>query len=532
MALTQNGAASGKPKQDVAVYVDYENLYISLRSTVGQNPNFDVIMDKCREFGRLTQVRAYADWSEFARVVTSQMFSSGVEPIYVPTRKFYDAKTRSQATKNSVDIVITIDIMKDVLLSKNIDIFVLVSGDRDFVPLMNQIRAAGKEVYAIGVAGCTSSELAVAVDEMFYYHQLLESEEDLAAEQKDIYGKLVRAVEIARARGYRATLGVVKPILRELVVGFDEKKVRNNKGVPFQQFKQFVREAERQGFIRVAESGENFELFLATENIVERRPAKDREREHGRPGRRDAQAQSPPARGPVAAAEPGEGGESEETAEGAEAAAAAAPAGESPSERAGGRRRGRRGGRGRRRRADGADEAQVAGGDPDNGPEGEGEGDGAEGSELEAEAHAEAEAPAPVQAPPAPSPRASRRESEPAREPRPSRAPVAAAPVDEDSDEDEEAALAGLSDATLPDEAMNDLESIMKTFAGRAPSQRRLIARLKKGSAAGELRGDYREGQFLLMVRKALQDGRLEKVSKGFYAGLRWNDEAAQAEMS
>ena len=67
--------ARDKPRKDVAVYIDYENLYISLRSTVGQNPNFDIIMDKCREFGRLTICRAYADWSEFARVVTSQMFS-------------------------------------------------------------------------------------------------------------------------------------------------------------------------------------------------------------------------------------------------------------------------------------------------------------------------------------------------------------------------------------------------------------------------------------------------------------------------
>ena len=81
-------------KNDVAVYIDYENLYISLRSTVRKNPDFDVILEKCREWGRVTIARAYSDWSEFARVVTGQMFSSGIEPIYVPTRKFYDAKTR------------------------------------------------------------------------------------------------------------------------------------------------------------------------------------------------------------------------------------------------------------------------------------------------------------------------------------------------------------------------------------------------------------------------------------------------------
>ena len=28
-----------KPDKDVAVYIDYENLYISLRSTVNQNPS-------------------------------------------------------------------------------------------------------------------------------------------------------------------------------------------------------------------------------------------------------------------------------------------------------------------------------------------------------------------------------------------------------------------------------------------------------------------------------------------------------------
>ncbi|MND03432.1 hypothetical protein D3C83_232390 [compost metagenome] len=71
----------------------------------------------------------------------------------------------------------------------------------------------------------------------------------------------------------------------------------------------------------------------------------------------------------------------------------------------------------------------------------------------------------------------------------------------------------------------------MKSFSGRAPSQRRLIARLKKGAADGELRGSYRDGQFLLMVRKALQDGHLEKVSKGFYSGLRWNEASEPASL-
>jgi uncharacterized protein (TIGR00288 family) len=189
MAISRNGSSI----KDVAVYMDYENLYVSLKSTVKIDPDFNVIMEKCRDFGRVTVARAYADWSEFNRVVTTQMFANGFEPIYVPTRKFYDAKTRAEARKNSVDIHITIDIVKSLFLHENVDVMMIISGDRDYVPLINQIRQSGKEVYAIGVAGCTSSELSVAVDEMFFYHQLLESGEE-KIDTTDIYNELVRAV--------------------------------------------------------------------------------------------------------------------------------------------------------------------------------------------------------------------------------------------------------------------------------------------------------------------------------------------------
>jgi uncharacterized LabA/DUF88 family protein len=537
--IPSNGARNESPKKDVAVYIDYENLYISLRSTIAKNPGFDVIMEKCREFGRCTVARAYADWSEFARVVTSQLFASGVEPVYVPTRKFYDARTRSQATKNSVDIHITIDIMKDVLLSKNIDIFVLVSGDRDFVPLMNQIRAAGKEVYGIGVAGCTSSELAVAVDEMFYYHQLLETDEEQSRELADVYGKLVRAIEIARARGYRATLGVVKPILREIVVGFDERKVRNAKGVPFQKFKDFVLEAERLGFIKCSTAGESLELLLAKDDVEGvRRQADDRSAAaRGRPAPPPRRVVTPTstddadkAPAPVLVTEGGD--ESEEQAAAGGGATAPAEGGE----RTGRRRRGRRGGRGRRGRGGEAAAAQA------------GSGNGASDADRDADAKSDEDVAA--EAPEADAEETVEASADDARTDEASglrswagrlltrgrgadEAGGTAIPeADEDEGGDEDADVAGGSDLTLPDEAYDDLRLIMDTFRGRAPSQRLLIARLKKGAQAGELKGRYEEGQFLLLVRKAIEDGHLVKVSKRFSSGLRWasGESAAGAE--
>ena len=81
----------------------------------------------------------------------------------------------------------------------------------------------------------------------------------------------------------------------------------------------------------------------------------------------------------------------------------------------------------------------------------------------------------------------------------------------------------------LPEETEEDLRTILAEFGSRSPSQRRLIARLKKAAGDGELKGEYREGQYLLMVRKGLEEGWLEKVSKGFYSGLKWaGDESAE----
>jgi hypothetical protein len=103
-------------------------------------------------------------------------------------------------------------------------------------------------------------------------------------------------------------------------------------------------------------------------------------------------------------------------------------------------------------------------------------------------------------------------------------------PVDEEDEEadGQDLAAAGV-DMTLPTEALDDLRTVMRSFVGRAPSQRLLIARLKKGAATGELKGSYQEGQFLLLVRKAMEDGKLVKVSKRFSSGLRWSEDEATA---
>jgi uncharacterized LabA/DUF88 family protein len=452
------------PSQDVAVYLDFENLYVSLKTTVKMDPNFDVLMEKCREFGRVTVARAYADWSEFTRILTSQMFANGFEPVYVPTRKFYDAKTRGEARKNSVDIHITIDIVKSLFLHENVDVFILISGDRDYVPLINQIRQHGKSVYAIGVAGCTSSELSVAVDDMFFYHQLLEDGTE-PEQAVDVYNKLMQAIRMARQRGYPTTLGILKPIMKELIEGFDERKYKNARGAPFQKFKDLVLEAQNRHMVRLVTTGAVSEVFLWAEEpskIALTRP------EPPSSGRR-VDGRAPRERGGRPPRERGERG-------GERRPAASPPAG-----------------------TDASDAAETAAaGDPaglapeDLIPAG-----------LEGESADRATAGA---------------EPEESRSPRRASAPVEAEPAPEER-------LTGIG---LDSASWDLLRQAVDSFGSKPPSPRKLLVVLKQWSGEGRFgEPTPTDADMQELLRQAVETGKLERLRKGFSTIYRLPEPAA-----
>jgi len=251
-------------KGDVAIFVDYENVYISLRNRYDASPNFESIMDKCKEYGRVTIARAYADWYRYPRV-TSALYANGIEPMYVPTY-YYDRDTSqgSRAIKNSVDIHLSLDIMRTLYEHPSIETYVLVTGDRDFIPLVNAIRQRGKRAIVIGVGGAASTQLAQSADEFVFYRQLGDIE--VEAKEKDPYEVLVEALKLARERGYVPTLSVLKLIMNELLGRFDESKYKDSQSKAFSKFKDFVKEAERRGLVQVFTRGTVNEVFLPGED--------------------------------------------------------------------------------------------------------------------------------------------------------------------------------------------------------------------------------------------------------------------------
>lgn len=266
------------PSNDVAVFVDFENIYISIRNKYGEQPNFDSIRDKCQEYGRVTIARAYADWYRYPRV-TNALYANSIEPMYVPTYYYDRDEGRiGRAIKNSVDIHMCIDCMKTLYTHPNIDTYVVITGDRDFIPLINAIRQQGKRAIVIGVADAASSHLAQSADEFLFYSQIVGGMDDDDDEEEtgvrpsggkrdqDPYPVLVQAVKLARQRGNLATLATLKLLMVELLGDFDETKLRDKRGRSFEKFRDFVREAERRGLVQVYSSGSVTEVFLPGED--------------------------------------------------------------------------------------------------------------------------------------------------------------------------------------------------------------------------------------------------------------------------
>ncbi len=252
-----------KPK-DVALFIDFENVYIAVRDIYGQNPNFEYITEKAKEYGRLIIARAYADWYRYQRV-TNALYANGIEPVYVPTYYYGQDPQKATAIKNSVDIHMVIDAMRILYTHENIEIFIFVTGDRDFIPLVNAIRQKGKMCVVIGVAEAASSHLAQSADEFLFYHQLADDIQPPRS-QMDPYEAVPEAVKLARKRGNVPTFGTIKLLLIELLGEFDHTKLKDRNGRPYAKFKDFMKECERRGLIQIASSGTVNEVFLPGED--------------------------------------------------------------------------------------------------------------------------------------------------------------------------------------------------------------------------------------------------------------------------
>ena len=134
---------------NIALLIDYENVGID---------SMQNLVEQLSGLGRIIVKRAYADWSA-QKKGQERLIELGVEAVhnYRGTR----------SGKNSCDIKLTIDAV-ELLHSAQVDTFVIVSSDSDFVPLVNHLRGSGKSVIGAGREAVTSTTMVKSCDRYIF----------------------------------------------------------------------------------------------------------------------------------------------------------------------------------------------------------------------------------------------------------------------------------------------------------------------------------------------------------------------------
>ena len=256
--------------EDLAVFIDWENIYISTVSEYNSKPNVSAILEKAREYGRIVSASAYADWTDGDfRDAPPTLYSNGISPRYISARYFPGGKSQKRRT-NSIDVMLAVECSDFLHNHPQVDTYVLVTGDGDFIPLVSLLRSRGKRVVVIGVSEATSYHLIEPADDFISYASLLEEERAARARDKgpkkkaaDPYKELVRAVETLKKANKTRVLGQVKQQMIVQLGSFDER----NAG--FKKFKDFVVEAERRGLVNTVDQDLELQVYLPNEKVPE-----------------------------------------------------------------------------------------------------------------------------------------------------------------------------------------------------------------------------------------------------------------------
>ncbi len=132
------------------------------------------IMEECVKYGTPTVKRIYGDWTMTNMDSWKPLL---LENALIPVQQY------SYTTgKNSTDSAMIIDAM-DILYSRRVDGFVLVTSDSDFTRLALRLREAGMKVYGVGEKK-TPAPFIAACDK-FIYAEVIRHVEDKADEKEN-----------------------------------------------------------------------------------------------------------------------------------------------------------------------------------------------------------------------------------------------------------------------------------------------------------------------------------------------------------
>lgn len=153
----------------IALFIDYENVHYGLVNQYRFKPTpahlTSLILSEVSKDGTILIKKAYADWEkpEFDGVQAA-LKKTGVEPAYALSKKTQRGSGKETTWKDSADAVLLLDALETVFERKDIDEFVVVTGDRAALDLVHRLSSRGKKVKICALESALAQELSDAVN--------------------------------------------------------------------------------------------------------------------------------------------------------------------------------------------------------------------------------------------------------------------------------------------------------------------------------------------------------------------------------
>lgn len=147
--------------QRVGVFVDVSNMYYSSRNLFGSRTNFGKVLEAAVADRKLIRATAYVIKAEAPE--EAKFFDALDKQGFEVKRKDLQVFVGG-AKKGDWDVGIAID---TISMASKLDVVVLVTGDGDFVPLVEYLQFLGQRVEVMAFSETASKNLVEAADDFF-----------------------------------------------------------------------------------------------------------------------------------------------------------------------------------------------------------------------------------------------------------------------------------------------------------------------------------------------------------------------------
>src|SRR5579872_3217890 len=174
----RRGGSSGSPhrmsdlgnfkmeqKLKIAVFVDFDNIEIGVKSTLHREFDVAAVLDALKERGEIVTKFAYANWGR-QESATRALSEHAVQMVQ------RDPSPRGD--KNGADINLALDALEMAFTHDHINAFAIVSGDSDFIALVNKLKQYDKRIFVVGGRAFTSTILQKNCHEFVAYESIID----------------------------------------------------------------------------------------------------------------------------------------------------------------------------------------------------------------------------------------------------------------------------------------------------------------------------------------------------------------------